>query len=517
MNEKLIYPSQEGVYANLWRKLRLSLFLICVFMLPAVAGAVSGADDYPMQQKTIKGKVIDNETLEVLPGVNVLIKGTTIGKTTDVNGEFSIDIPNDDVILTFSFIGYVAQEVTVKGMTEINVSMNAALTGLEEVVVVGYGTQKKATLTGAVVSIKSEDLVVTKTDNVVNMLTGKLTGVRIAQKNSAPGEYNSIIDIRGMGTPLFVVDGITRDQAYFSRMDASEIDNISVLKDGSAAIYGLRAANGVILITTKSGTAQDGKVDITYSGNYAIQQFLKVPNGVPALDYMMLRNENVWQNFNNNYLVRQPAYFTEADMQPYIDGKPSYDWMGAVFNKSTPEQQHSLNIDGGSDKLRYFMNLSYFTQEGSYSSRDYFTERWNFRLNVDAQITKRLKAKVLVGAIMDETNRPNGTGWTTYKSAWLMRPDIPIYANDNPLYLNGETPGLYNGDNMVAKINSDIVGYSISKNRRLNGTLQLNYDIPGVKGLSAKGSFDYSQSLPDNTDYKKSYSLYVYNSGKSTK
>jgi len=512
MNEKMIYPSQEGVCSNLWRKIRLSLFLLCVFVLPAIAGALPEGNDDAMQQITVKGKVIDSEG-NPLPGVNIVEKGTTTGAVSDITGAFSINVSSDKSVLVFSFIGFISQEVTVGTQTTINLTLLLQATGLEEVVVVGYSTQKKATLTGAVVSIKSDELVVTKNENAVNMLTGKLTGVRVAQKSSAPGDYNSVIDIRGMGTPLFVVDGVTRDQAYFARMQADEIESISVLKDGSAAIYGLRAANGVILITTKGGTAQDGKVDISYSGNYSVQQFLKVPNGVPALDYMMLRNENVWQNFTNNYLVRQSPYFTQAAMQPYIDGKPSYDWMGAVFNKSTPEHQQNLSIDGGSDKLRYFMNLSYFSQEGSYSSRDYKSDRWNFRMNVDAQITKRLKAKALVGAILDETTRPNGTGWTTYKAAWLMRPDIAIYANDNPLYLNGETPGLYDGDNMVAKTNSDIVGYSINKNRRLNGTLQLNYDIPGIKGLSAKGSYDYSLSLPDNTDYKKSYFLYVYNSG----
>ncbi len=188
MNEKMSYPSEEGVCANLWRKIRLSLFLLCVFMLPAVAGAVPEGGDNPMQQISIKGKVIDNETLEALPGVNVVIKGTTLGKITDVNGEFSIEVPNNDVILTFSFMGYVLQEIPVKGMTVINVNMKSALTGLDEVVVVGYGTQKKATLTGAVASIKSEQLSVTKNENVVNMLTGKLPGVRVVQKSAAPGD-----------------------------------------------------------------------------------------------------------------------------------------------------------------------------------------------------------------------------------------------------------------------------------------------------------------------------------------
>ena len=255
-------------------------------------------------------------------------------------------------------------------------------------------------------------------------------------------------------------------------------------------------------------------MDIIYSGNYSMQQYLYVPQGVSALDYMTLRNESTFQNFNNNYLVRQNPYFSQAQMQPYIDGKPSYDWMNAIFDKTTPEQQHNISINGGSDKLKYFMSLGYANQEGSYKGGGYNNNRWNFRSTVDAQITKDLKARVIIGAIMDETKQPNGTGWATYKTSWLERPDAPIYANDNPLYLNGDPTVLT--DNMVAQINSNIVGVSTNKQRRMNGSLQLTYDIPGIKGLSAKGSYDYALNLPDNTAYKSSYNLYVYSAATDT-
>jgi hypothetical protein len=225
---------------------------------------------------------------------------------------------------------------------------------------------------------------------------------------------------------------------------------------------------------------------------------------------MTLRNESIFQGFPANYLVRQNPYFTQAQMQPYIDGKPSYDWMNAIFNKTTPENQHNLSIDGGNDKLRYFMSLGYAKQEGSYTGGGYNNNRWNFRSTVDAQITKDLKAKVTIGAILDETNLPTGTGWSTYKESWLMRPDAPIFANDNPLYLNGDPLVLTN--NMVAQVNSNIVGTTKNKSRRINGSLQLTYDIPGIKGLSAKGSYDYALSLPENSVYKSSYNLFVYNS-----
>ena len=320
-----------------------------------------------------------------------------------------------------------------------------------------------------------------------------------------------------MGDPLFVVDGIPRDQQYFSRMSAEEIESISVLKDGTAAIYGLRAANGVILVTTKSGVAQGGKVDITINTSSSMQQFLYVPSGVGAADYMTLRNEQNWQDFGKNYLVRTNAMFTDEHFQPYRDGtKQSYDWMGAVFNKNTPQYEHNISVNGGTEKLRYYFTLGYSKQEGSYKSGDYNSDRWNMRTNIDAQITKRLSAKISLGTIMTNTTQPNGTGWTTYKLSWLVRPDAAMYANDNPEYPNGDTQFLNEGANMIIQTDADYVGYNVNKNRRFNGTLTLKYDIPGIEGLSAKGSYDYAASLPDYTNYKRAYSLYRYNQDDDT-
>ncbi len=153
-------------------------------------------------------------------------------------------------------------------------------------------------------------------------------------------------------------------------MSAEEIENISVLKDGSAAVYGLRAANGVILVTTKTGKAQDGKVDITFNSSVSMQQFLYVPEGVGATDYMTLRNEQNWQDFNGNYLVRRTPMFTDQQFQPYLDGtKQSYNWMDQVFKRSTPQYNNNLSVGGGNDKLRYYFNLGYTKQTGSYQKR----------------------------------------------------------------------------------------------------------------------------------------------------
>jgi TonB-linked SusC/RagA family outer membrane protein len=462
------------------------------------------------QTRTVTGVVTD-ENNEVIIGASIFVVGTSRGTVTNVDGNFSIEV-SENAVLQVSYVGYETQSVRVGTSSTLRIKMVVSETSLDEVVVVGYGTQRKATLTGAISSVRSQEIIATKNESVVNMLTGKLPGVRITQKSSEPGAYDTQIDIRGMGEPLFVIDGIPRSKDYFYRMDPEEIDQFSVLKDGSAAIYGLRAANGVVLVTTKSGEAQGGKVDITYTGNYTFQQFLYVPEGISATEYMTLRNEQNWQDFSGNYLSRRNPIYPQDQFEPYLTGqKQSSDWMNAVFRKTTPQQQHNLTVNGGTERLRYFFNLGYGKQEGSYKSGDLYSDRWNLRTNVDAQITNRLKAKISLGAILTNTHKPNGTGWTTYKSTWLLRPDAPIYANNNPLYLNGDQNVLYDGHNMVAETDADYVGYELNKQRRLNGALTLTYEIPGIKGLSAKAVYDYSFTLPDNTNYRSTYNLYIYN------
>ena len=496
---------------------RFALLLILLFgVMTASAENLAGKESNLADQSTqVTGTVVD-ESDNPIPGVTVVVKGTTIGTVTNEVGVYTLTNVPTDATLSFSFVGMKAQEIAVGNQSQINVKMQLDAIGLEEVVAVGYSTQKKATLTGAVSTVKGEDMIRTKNENVVNMLTGKLSGVRVSQKSSAPGAYDTRIDIRGMSDddsgPLFVVDGIPRDQGYFSRMSAEEIESISVLKDGTAAIYGLCAANGVILITTKSGTAQGGKVDITFNTSSSMQQFLYVPEGVGAVDYMTLRNEQNWQDFGKNYLVRQNPMFADEAFEPYLNGtKQSYNWMDQVFRKTTPQYQNSLSVNGGSEKLRYYFTLGYSKQEGSYKSGDYESERWNMRTNIDAQITERLKARVSLGGIMVNTTQPNGTGWTTYKLSWLVRPDAAFYANDNPEYPNGDTQYLNEGANMIVQTDADYVGYNLNRDRRFNGTLSLEYDIPGVEGLSAKASYDYAASIPDYKNYKRAYSLYRYN------
>ena len=477
------------------------------------------------QQKTITGKVTGAEGGgAALPGVTVSVGGVPgTGTTTNTEGVYSLSAPANAKELVFSFTGMKTITEQINGRTVIDIQMVASDDQLSNVVVVGYTSQRKETLTGAVSAIKGSDMVRTRNENVLNTLTGKLPGVRVSQKSSRPGAYDATIDIRGMGAgnppvpPLFVIDGIIRDKDYFARMSAEEIESVSVLKDGSAAVYGLRAGNGVILVTTKTGKAQNGKVDITFNSAVSMQQYLYVPESVTAPEYFTLRNESNWQDFNGNYLVRRTPAFTQAQFDPYVDGtKQSYNWMDQVFRKNTPQYDNSVSVNGGSDKIRYYFNLDYTKQEGSYKSGDLESERWALRSNLDAQITQRLKARVQIGSILTTTKEPNGSGWPTYKAAWLTRPDAPYYANDNPAYPNGDNLVLYDQNNTIVQTDADFVGLNTNRDKRYNGTIRLEYEIPGVKGLSARGLYDYAMRLPDYNNYHRGYNLYRHNPSDNT-
>lgn len=481
------------------------------------------------QQKTISGKVTSADGGAALGRVTVAVSGNNASAvTTTTEGTYNISVPANAKSLVFSYVGMKTITEPINGRSVIDIRMEVGDAGnMADVVVVGYTSQQKVTLTGSVATIKGADMVRTRNENAINMLTGKVPGVRVTQKSSRPGAYDATIDIRGMGAaatnpnnqptpPLFVIDGVVRDKDYFARMSAEEIESVSILKDGTAAIYGMRAANGVVLVTTKAGKNNAGKVDVILNSSYSTGSFLYVPEGVNAVDYYTLRNEQNWQDFNGNYLVRRTPLFTDAQIQPWKDGtKQSYNWFDQVFKKNTPQYESNLSVDGGNDRLRYYFNFGYTKQEGSYKSNDLVSERFSLRSNLDATITKRLKAKVQIAALLVNTQEPNGSGWTSYKIAWLERPDLPYFSNDNPAYLNGET-NLFQTDNPLALTNKDFVGLNTTHDKRYNATLRLEYEIPGIKGLSAKALYDYTMNLPDYNNFRHSYNLYNYNSGTNT-
>ncbi len=461
------------------------------------------------QQRPVKGTVVDDRG-EPLVGAGVIIQGTSKGAISGLDGTFEVSAsPKDRLVV--SFLGF--QDAVVQASdTQLRIVLKSDGNFLEETVVVGYGVQKKATLTGAVSAVTNKEITVTKNENVINMLSGKVAGVRISQRSAQPGEFDNAIDIRGMGTPLFVVDGVPRDQGYFSRMDPNEISSVSVLKDASAAIYGVRAANGVILVTTKHGSSMDdGKFDIDLSMNYGWQSFLYVPNTASAAVHMMLINEKEHNRFNSNYPFKATERYSLNEILEYSSGKKkSTYWTDELFDTNVPQQQYNISVNGSSKKIDYFFNLGYMDQMGSYKSGSLNYNRWNFRSNVDARITKRLTASVQLSGYMDEKNQPYTEIWAVYKKAWTYRPTSEAFIDGNRNFPSFDDEMLEN-ENPVAATDSDFTGYRREKRYNFDGSLALTYQIPGVEGLNVRAFYSYNFYTTNNSNYLKTYYLYSKN------
>lgn len=452
----------------------------------------------PPADITISGRVT-NDANEPLPGVSIGIKGTGRGTTSDASGNFVLHVRSENDTLLFTFIGFSPKEVVVGNRTRIDIKLSAENKSLGEVVVVGYGQQTKATVTGAVAAIKSADIVRTKNENVTNMLTGKLAGVRIVQKSSEPGTFNNTFDIRGMGDALIIIDGIPRDN--MSRLNPDDVESISVLKDASAAVYGVRAANGVVLITTKKGKA--GTNVINYNANFGIQTPIGSPKSTSAADWMTLANEKSMHNQNGGTLR-----YSLDEVEAYRNGtKQGTDWYTAVIRPSAPMSQHNLSTSGGSDRVQYYASLGYLSQESFLRSNSNSYKRYNLRSNVTGRITDRLKADFQLNGIYDESNKNyESTDWiirSMERSAAIQ----PIYANGNHDYLQ---VGSVDGSNPVAMADANKSGYRKYGNKWFQSNVSLEYDVPGITGLRAKGMFGYDYQLLDNKIYKKQYNLYNY-------
>jgi len=458
------------------------------------------------QQKQITGTVTGKDGTPI-PGVNIVVTGTTLGTLTDIAGKYSIEVPQGSKSLTFSFIGMEPQEINIGTLTQINVTMVESAISLEEVVVVGYGTQKKATLTGAISAIKGVDIVTTLNENVQNTLAGKISGVRVTQKTSEPGAFNDNFDIRAMGSPLIIIDGIPRTSDDFQRLDPNDIDNMSVLKDASAAIYGVRAANGVVLVNTKKGA--NNKLELNYSGSFTWQVPSGLPATVDAIGYMTLRNEAAMHNINGGSPI-----FNDQQFDDYRTGKlQSTDWYPLVFNNYAPQTMHNLNATGGNDKTTYYIGLGYQSQEGFLKSSDLNYTKYNVRSNITTKITDRLTLDLNLNLVMDQQDRPYQDSWWIIRSFWRQGPQIPAYANNDP---TKPYQGEIEGDNPISFMDKNIVGYKQYNTKWIQSSASLKYDIPGVKGLSLKGLFSYDFNMSNSNVFQKEYYQYRYDLASDT-
>jgi TonB-linked SusC/RagA family outer membrane protein len=355
-----------------------------------------------LRSVTVTGRVTDSGTNEGLPGANVVVKGAQQGTTTNANGQYTVTVSDGNATLTFSTIGYVSQEVPISNKSTINVALMADDRSLNEVVVVGYGTQRKIETTGSIASIKAADLVQTPVVNVAQGIQARVAGVQIVQNSGAPGGNVSVRirgtnSINGTSEPLYIVDGIQisnggglTDISPLSTINPNDIESVEVLKDASAtAIYGSRAANGVVLITTKRGKA--GKTSVSYESYYGVQKVSKTIPVLNAAQFAQLENEA----FKNTY------YANAASLGEGVN------WQGLVFRQA-PIQNHQLTVNGGSEKTQLALSLNYFDQEGVIINSGF--ERYSLRLNVDHRVSDRIKVGTsILGSYSINKGVPYGT------------------------------------------------------------------------------------------------------------
>jgi len=462
-----------------------------------------------LQQQVVTGTVTDSQTGDPLPGVNVVIKGTTIGTLTDINGNYSLSMPDRNVTLVFSFIGYSSQEIPLGGRAILNVSLVSETVGLEEVVVVGYGTQKKISLTGSVVSVESEDITIAPVSNVTNTLAGRLPGLISLQSSGRPGNDKASISIRGFGNPLVIVDGIEAD---FNNIDPNQIESVSMLKDGSAAIYGSRASNGVLLITTKRGTTKSP--EITLNSSYTFQTITAFPRMTSSGQRAEMEREGYIQSGQPE--ARAP--WTLEQIQKFYDGTdpqyPNTDWYHLLIRDYAPQSNHNLSVRGGSEKIKYYGFLGYLDQEAIWKhgkGEKYI--RYNVQSNVDMQITSQLSLSVDLQTTIESREYPYRSDergiWNDFwDTSPMYHSDLPAPYEDKVSYAQGGGTG---GAHITT--NSKLSGYNNRDNQSIRGTINMNYVFDKIKGLSAKAFFNYNKGYNLNKQLARTVPYYTYDYG----
>lgn len=425
---KASYSSKKGVARN------LLFFLLLFFMLPSMAIA----------QSTVRGIVTDDNG-EPLPGVAVVKDGTSLAVSTDIDGRFAIKASEGDV-LKFSYVGMESKTVKVGKENELNVKLSSSLTELDEVVVVGYGTQKKVNLTGAVQSVSGQDLIRKSTSNLSTALQGIVPGLSAVQSSGQPGADNASIEIRGIGSlnsstsPLVLIDGAEGDM---NRIDMNTVESISILKDAaSASIYGSRASNGVILITTKRGA--EGKVKVNYNGYAGFSTPTYLPEPVSAIEYMT-QMDKAYVNNGQDPVYKDiiEIYKTQgADNYNYYDT----DWKDLVLKDSGFQQSHSVSVSGGTKLLNVFANAGYYYQNGIIPNNSF--SRATLRLNTDMQVRKWLKVGVDAHIRQATAIRPSQDSAAGIIGSILTMTPITSALNDDGTYGYGRT-----GYNPLAIVN----------------------------------------------------------------
>lgn len=462
--------------------MKKGLFLILSFFVLFAQLAIA-------QTKTITGTVVDNNQ-NPLPGVSIVIDGTTSGTITNVDGSYELPNVQSTNKLRFTFIGMLSQTIDVGSQTQINVTLLADVVGLEEVIVVGYGTQKKVDVTGSVSTIKTEELTTVATPTIAQSMAGRTTGVYVKTKNAQPGDYDGIsYNIRGFGDALLIIDGMPASNEEFLLLDPNDIDEFNILKDAAtAAVYGARAGNGVILVTTKRGKVQDAQ--FTYNANVGVQKLTMLPHAVTS-----------WENAQFENVARQNAgldpLWSLDDINKFKAGTdpayPNTDWWSLTLRDLAPQTQHNLSVRGGTDKIKYFVSGGYYYQESVFRSNDLKNKKYNLRSNLDIQLTDKLDLGVdismlendYIGPSWDMTNRNGHLG--VMMIMYRSRPQYPATYPDPTKF-----PAMGNDDlNPVSATKISDVGYYKWNQLTTDSKFTLTYKLPA--GFVAKANFNYKR------------------------
>lgn len=472
--------------------------MFCGLALPAYsldtekpAGNNPSSSVADQNQIKITGTITDASTGEAMVGVNVQIKGTTVGAISDASGKFTLTATDPNATLVFSFIGYVTQEIALGGQTTVTIALEAEISQLSEVVVTGYGTQKKVTSTGSISTTKGTEIVKSPATNVSNSLVGRMPGLTAVSRSGEPGQDGAILRIRGSNTlgdnnPLIVVDGVPNRS--MERLNPNDIESITILKDASAAIYGSQAANGVILVTTKRGAT--GKPKITIDLNTGFQQPTKIPEMANANQYSTMLNEIAY--YKNPSGGRNQKY-SAAELQKFTDGSdpwgyPNTDWFHEVFKPWSAQNRENISMSGGNENMKYFLSLGARYQNGVYYRSATNYKQYDFRTNIDGKVNKYLDISFDVSGREEVRNYPTRSAGSIFRMLMRGKPNMPAY------WPNGDPgPDIEYGDN-PAVTSTSATGYDLNKWYVLNSNLRINFAIPGVNGLTitANGSFDKS-------------------------
>jgi TonB-linked SusC/RagA family outer membrane protein len=487
--------------------LAILISFLNVRTLPAKSNADFNEFEANAQQVAVTGIVTDAANGEAIPGVNVMLKGTTIGVITDASGKYSISAGGKNATLVFSFIGFVTQEVAVSGKGTINIALVSDTKDIDEVVIVGYSSVKKESLTGAISAIKTSDILTTKTTSVASMVQGKVPGLMIRKLSGEPGTFSSMISVRGFGTPLLVLDGVVRDgMSDFERLNPNDIESISVLKDASAAIYGMNSDNGVLIVTTKSGSR--GRTKIAYDGTYTWKQptSTDLQQTVDAYTYRMLKNEA-----SRN--AGQPEPYSAAELEKWrIGTEPGYtdfNWYDAVLSDHVTTQQHNFSISGGNDAVTHYTSFGYMDDQGLYTdNRTMNYQKYNIRTSFDAKLAKGLKARVIFAGKYDNRYTPGGNSYFwLFKQTVVSDRGIGPYTLANPTHY---TTVPAENVNPLAQITKEATGYTRNQNYQYQFTTELNYELPFVKGLSFGLLAAFDGNTAEQKQLRKYPILYDY-------